>query len=178
MGIYPKIQSPCPYADRLDQIMVGDHCTKCERSVVDITAMADREREALIAGCETELCVSYSLPVKGAMAAAAMSAALGMAAPAFAAADVDAVADPQTTDAADVATDAEAAEMDFVLIVGGLKEPKRTMWVKARDAQRPAGMAELPVIYDDADSSDADSADQPAAPAKGEIAPAPVTPAS
>lgn len=158
MSLFPRIQSPCPYSDRLDEVMVGSHCNMCQRDVIDISALSDAERMALVAGCDGEICVSYTVAAKGALAAAALGAALGMGAPAMAG-DTDAVAEAQVSDAAaqdaaDVAADDEVANY---IIVGGLKEPKRTVWLKAPVAERPANLAELPVVYED------DPADQSAA---------------
>jgi hypothetical protein len=150
MSLFPKIQSPCPYSDRLGEVMVGNHCNMCERDVIDISALSDAERMALVAGCDSEICVSYTVAARGALAAAALGAALGMGAPAMAA-DGDAlldaqVSDPAAQDAADAAADDEVL---YPIIVGGLKEPKRTVWLKAPAAARPANMAELPVVYED-----------------------------
>lgn len=150
MSLFPRIQSPCPYSDRLDQVMTGSHCSMCDRDVIDISALSDAERMALIAGCDGEICVSYSVAAKGALAAAALGAALGMGAPAMAA-DTDAVQDAQVSDvAAQDATDAaDDDEVANYIIVGGLKEPKRTVWLKAPAAERPANLADLPVVYED-----------------------------
>lgn len=158
MSLFPRIQSPCPYSDRLDEVMLGSHCSMCQRDVIDISAMSDGERMALVADCDGEVCVSYTVAAKGALAAAALGAALGMGAPAFAT-DANAAQDAQVSDAAtqDASDAAAAAEVTDYIIVGGLKEPQRTVWFKAPAATRPANMADLPVVYED------EPADQPAA---------------
>lgn len=138
MALFPRIQSPCPYKDRLGEVMVGDSCGKCHRQVHDISAMSDAQRMALVAGCKDEICVSYSVVAKTALAAAAMSAALGM--PVAAAAET--VAATESLDAAE-----NPDEYMDVIIVGGLKTPKKTVWI---DTKRPAGLAKLPVVYEDA----------------------------
>ena len=83
MPPFPKIASPCPYVSNLAAIMDGDQCRMCKRQVFDLTAMSEGERLAFLAGCEEEVCVSYSIPVRPALRAAAIAAAL--AAPAAAA---------------------------------------------------------------------------------------------
>ncbi len=132
MALFPRIQSPCPYRDNLSAIMDGDFCRMCQRQVHDISAMSDDERVALIAGCKEEICVSYRVSAKTALAAAAMSAALGM---------------PMAAAAQDAGVQGFSDEGDYsqAIIVGGLKKPKQAKWV---DTKKPAGMAELPVVYE------------------------------
>jgi hypothetical protein len=137
MALFPRIQSPCPYKDRLGEVMVGDMCSQCDRQVHDITDLSDTQRLALVAGCKDEICVSYRLVAKTALAAAAMGAALGM--PVAAAADT--VTEAESLDVA------EDPNEYMEIIVGGLKTPKKTVWI---DTKRPANLAELPVVYEDA----------------------------
>lgn len=130
MAVFPRIQSPCPYKDRLGEVMQGDFCRMCERQVHDITAMSDAERIALVAGCKDEICVSYSLTAKTALAAAALGAAFGM---------------PAAAAAQDASAAVEDESYSMEIIVGGLKAPKDVAWVEAK---RPANLAELPVVYE------------------------------
>lgn len=76
MPLFPKIASPCPYVSDLAAIMDGDQCRMCKRQVFDLTAMSDDDRLAFLAGCEEEVCVSYSIPIRPALAAAALAAAI------------------------------------------------------------------------------------------------------
>ena len=62
MATYPRIQSPCPYIDRLASIMDGETCRMCRREVFDLTAMSDGARFAFLDGCAGEVCISYRLP--------------------------------------------------------------------------------------------------------------------
>jgi len=78
MPLFPKIAGPCPYVDRLSEIIDGDVCRMCSRQVFDLTAMTDGERLAFLAGCREEVCVSYSIPVRGAVRAAAIAAAIAV----------------------------------------------------------------------------------------------------
>jgi hypothetical protein len=124
MAIFPKIQSPCPYKSDLAAIMDGDICRMCRRQVVDITAMSDAERVALIAGCKDEICVRYAFPVRPAVAAAALAVA-AVAVPSAAAA----CSDPQVIE----------------VVVGGIKDPANVQYVKAPEDK---SVPELPVVYE------------------------------
>ncbi|MBN8500406.1 MAG: hypothetical protein J0M19_04570 [Sphingomonadales bacterium] len=132
MAIFPRIQSPCPYRDNLAAIMDGSFCRMCKREVHDISGLSDAERQALVASCKDEICVSYTVAAKTAVAAAALGAALGM--------PMAAAAQNASAAASEEIDDNEAA-----IIVGGLKQPKQTKWV---EVSRPSGMAELPVVYE------------------------------
>jgi predicted Fe-S protein YdhL (DUF1289 family) len=93
MPIFPQIQRPCPYKDRLASVMEGDFCRMCHRRVIDVTSMSDDERVVFMNGCEQEVCVSYRLPTAVAAAALAVAAA---AVPTVAAAAVPTEATPQS----------------------------------------------------------------------------------
>ncbi len=88
MPIFPQIQRPCPYKDRLASVMDGDFCRMCNRRVTDLTSMSDDERVAFMNGCEEEVCVSYRLPASSVVAAAALAVAV-VATPTAAAAQSD-----------------------------------------------------------------------------------------
>ncbi len=124
MALFPKIQNPCPYKGQLSAIMDGDTCRMCKREVFDLTAWSDDERVSFLKGCSGEVCVSYKLQVRPALAAAAL-AAMAIAAP--------------TAAAAQNATD------EMVVVVGGIKDPANVTFV-----EDPADNAipELPVAYD------------------------------
>src|ERR1700760_3664773 len=68
MALYPRIESPCPYKGNLADIMDGDVCRLCKREVFDLTAMGDAERVAFMKGCAGEVCVSYRMPMRTALA--------------------------------------------------------------------------------------------------------------
>lgn len=138
MALFPRIQSPCPYKGNLADIMVGSTCQLCQRDVIDLTAMSDAERINLVAGCADEICVSYRLPARTILAAAALGAGFGMAGLAQA-------QDAPPPSAAEAP--AEDVEENWI-IVGGLRAPEKAEWV---DASRPADMAELPVIEEGED---------------------------
>lgn len=151
MSLFPRIQSPCPYKGNLSDIMDGSQCRLCKREVHDLTALSVGERQALLNGCETEICVSYAVSARSVLAAAALAAA--------------AIAIPAHAQQAEPAASVDE-EVGYI-IVGGLRAPKHAQWVKDEPV---TDAPELPVIYDD-----------PApAPATGQavMTPAPVTPAA
>ena len=123
MALFPKIQSPCPYVDRLSSIMDGDMCRVCKREVFDLTHMSDDERVSFMKGCAGEVCVSYKIPVRVAAAAlAVVSVAMPMAA---------AACDDVTT---------------VIVTAGGIKDPANAAYIQIPDDHR---VSELPVIYED-----------------------------
>jgi len=129
MAIFPRIQSPCPYQADLTSILDGQMCRLCKREVFDLTALDDDARIAFMNGCKEEVCVSYSLPLRTALAAAVVLAA--SAAPMAAAAG-------------------EVAEVDIeyvVVVGGGIKDPSK---VEYFDDGSDAALAALPVVYEEA----------------------------
>lgn len=154
MSLFPKVQSPCPYKGKFADIMQGNQCRLCKREVIDLTAMDDEGRKAFLDACDTEVCISYRVGAKSALAAMAMSA---VAVPTAAAAQ----------DTADTADDTSAGieehfdDETMWIIVGGMKKPGDAEWIKdtpKRDHQ--AGTSALPVEYEDAGTSQS-KADKP-----------------
>ena len=81
--MFPRIDRPCPYADRLASVMDGDFCRMCKCTVFDLDAMAPRERRTFLKRTRDEdTCVTYR--VKPALAAMALVAAMTAASPAMA----------------------------------------------------------------------------------------------
>lgn len=129
MPMFPKIDGPCPYQARLAEIIEGEHCRLCKRDVFDLSAMTDDGRRAFLASCSGEICVSYRLPMRSALAAVAIAASVtGLPA---AAADT-----PLPVD-----TRGEA----IVIVGGAILDPRNaTMVEHAEDEATP----ELPVIVE------------------------------
>ena len=154
MSLFPKVQSPCPYKGKFADIMQGNQCRLCKREVIDLTAMDDEGRKAFLDACDTEVCISYRVGAKSALAAMAMSA---VAVPTAAAAQ-------DTADAADDTSAGIEEHFDdetMWIIVGGMKKPGDAEWIKdtpKRDHQ--AGTSALPVEYEDAGTSQS-KADKP-----------------
>lgn len=136
MARFPKIDSPCPYKSQLAAVLDGDFCRMCKRDVFDLSGWADGERLAFLSGCETEVCVRYTLPVRPVLAAAALAAAI-VAVPAHA----------QDTAPTAVEAGMPDEELDWV-VVGGIKDPKTAALVQVEDPA-DAAVPELPVVYDD-----------------------------
>lgn len=80
MSLLPLIQRPCPYLDRLESVMEGDHCRMCRRDVHDLTAMNDAQRTAFLAACRGDACIRYTFSAKPALAAALIAASVAVAA--------------------------------------------------------------------------------------------------
>jgi hypothetical protein len=74
MTPFPPIQRPCPHLDRLDAVIDAGFCRMCKRDVHDLTAMDERERAGFLAACGGGACVSYTMNVKPALAAALIAA--------------------------------------------------------------------------------------------------------
>lgn len=131
MGLFPKIQSPCPYKGPLSDILAADDvCRLCDREVHDLTAMTDGERKAFLGACAGEVCVRYSIPTRPALAALAAGAAM-LAMPAM---------------AQDATAPVEPDPMMMDIIVGGMRAPQNAEWVEASEVA--AGPA-LPIVYED-----------------------------
>ena len=79
MSLFPLIQRPCPYIDRLDSVMEGDFCRMCRREVHDLTGMDEAGRAVFLASCGGDACVRYTLDVKPALAAALIAASVAVA---------------------------------------------------------------------------------------------------
>jgi hypothetical protein len=109
--MFPRIDRPCPYVDRLASVMDGDFCRMCKRNVIDLDAMEAGARRAFLAGCAEETCVTYRLPVRSALAAAALAAAVA-ALPAAA----------QDAPPAEDATTAPATDQDYIVLAGGIRQ--------------------------------------------------------
>ncbi len=143
MPLFPKIQSPCPYKSQLAAVMDGDFCRMCERQVFDLSGLGDGERRAFLAGCAEEVCVSYRVPLRTALASAALAVAAA-AAPAAAQQPAPVAATVEPDFAAE-----EIAEDDLsmdVIIVGGIKDPSKAEFVEVSEDET---VPELPVVYED-----------------------------
>ena len=140
MAFFPKIQSPCPYKGNLAAVMDGSMCRMCKREVHDLTGWSDGERVAFLAGCETEVCVSYRI-VRPALAAAALAAAT-LPTVAFA---QDTAAAP-TAEAATPAAPEQISIDDMEVMVGGITDPANAEFASAEEL---AAIPEVPVAYED-----------------------------
>ena len=150
---FPKIDTPCPYKATLGTVMDGDFCRMCRRTVVDLDAMSAADRDDFLAGCEGEICVSYT--VRPALAAAAIAAAAMVPTAAYAQ-DV-----PVAPPVAQVAQPVDVPEEDetMIIVVGGIKDPRHAKRIdNPADAKLPA----IPVVYDD----EAEAVPAPTAPVR------------
>jgi hypothetical protein len=122
MAIFSKIQSPCPYKGKLADILDGEMCRLCSRRVHDLP----QERVALIQGCSDEICVTYALALRPAIAAAMSIAALGA---------------PMAS-----AQNLLGGEEPIVVAAGGITDPANVEYISDAAAEAPP---ELPVVYED-----------------------------
>jgi predicted Fe-S protein YdhL (DUF1289 family) len=149
MPIYPKIQSPCPYQDKLAAIMDGDMCRLCQRQVFDLTDWSDGERVSFLSSCQEQVCVSYRVPARSAIAIAALAAAALPSA--LAAQATSAPAPVATVTSAELAAQTTNAEQampagEIVVLGGKMLAPGDARYVEVpADEALPA----LPVAYDD-----------------------------
>jgi len=137
MGLFPKVENPCPIKDKLDDIMDGDFCTHCHRNVFDLTQMTTAERQTFLADCQGEICVSYSIPVKKLAKGAALTTA----------ASLGSVLPIAAQDAAPALSDEDLycySEDDWI-IVGGIREAGEALWI---DAESEQNLSEIPEIVD------------------------------
>ena len=74
MTPFPPIQRLCPHLDRLGEVVDAGFCRMCSREVHDLTAMDARKRAGFLAARRGETCVSYTMNVKPALAAALIAA--------------------------------------------------------------------------------------------------------
>jgi len=146
MALFPKIQSPCPYKDQLASVMDGDQCRLCKRQVFDLTEMTDEHRVSFMAGCAAEVCVSYRLPLRPALAAAAAAAAL---------------ATPMAAAAQDAGAAEPFADIEVMVIVGGIKDLSNVEYV---DTDETAAAPELPVVYEAPGEASTGTTGQPVSP--------------
>lgn len=143
MGMFPKIQSPCPYQANLSAIMDGDMCRMCKRQVFDLTAMDDAGRIAFFETCEPEVCVSYAVPIRSALGAAALAAAAVAALPA-AAQNVPA---PQEVTVAAASADIPGDDEEILVVGGGIR-PRTVQFVEVKGEDKDKHVPELPVIVE------------------------------
>ena len=115
MAVYPKIDSPCPYADRLAEVVQGGFCRMCKRDVHDLSGMDDAARLAFVDACGVqETCISYRIPRSLAAAVIAASAVAAMPA---AAQEVSPPA--QTVSAPQPAPQPEPEDEEMIVVTGG-----------------------------------------------------------
>lgn len=143
MGLFPKVESPCPYVDRLDDVITDDFCAMCERNVFDLTEMSSKDRQIFMASCSGEVCVSYKIPAKLPGRKLATSAALTLAVlPGLAAAQD---APQQTTDNEDL-----YCQWDEI-IVGGIRKAEEALWI---DTEAEKHLSDIPETTDLVDNKD------------------------
>ena len=144
MAIFPKVERHCPVKSSLSEYMDGDMCRLCERQVFDLNGMSDAGRQAFMASCTDEVCVSYKIPLRGLAAAAA----LGAAAVSIPAAAQDTLVELEADQAGYEELEKCVDEFQVIewIIVGGIKDPTEAEYI---DTEEDLETPELPVTYED-----------------------------
>jgi len=145
MQFFPKVHSPCPYKGALSEIMDGDVCRLCQREVHDFTGMAEDAKRALFESCTGEICVTYRIDARPALAALAIGAGV-MAPTALAAQDAELAA------ASEEVSLGEGSDERIMIIVGGARRTEAD-WRSAEDIREAHQKRPLPVVYDDESAS-------------------------
>ena len=127
--------------------MDGDMCSKCNRQVHNLDAMSELERTAFLATCEAEICVSYSIPLRRTIAAAAVGASLM----ATSAAAGEAATDYQPTPISTSTVQATEHPAVMYVIVGGVKNATTADYI---DTEEDLHIPEISVIYEDDETSE------------------------
>lgn len=157
MQFFPKVHSPCPYKGALSDIMDGDVCRLCKREVHDLTGMAEDAKRALFEGCADEICVTYRIDTRPALAALAIGAGV-MAPTALAARE----AAPVTASPASAVTSEDflAEDSQLVIIVGGAR-PAAAEWQSEEQIRQAHPQRTLPVVYEDEPAGRTERSGQP-----------------
>jgi len=148
MGLFPLVQSPCPYKGPLKDILDGSICRLCDREVHDISALSEAERIELVSGCTDEICVTYKVSKRSAIAALALGAAAS-------AMPVAAYAQTAGTESGPQQATAAPPEELMEIIVGRLRAPRKARWASDRPVAKGR---ELPVVFEPGQPHEADTA--------------------
>ena len=132
MSEYPKIDSPCPIKWDVLPEPGNSFCQHCRRHVHNLSAMSIKERKRFMKSCGDSVCVAYAIKPKlkeqKIVWAAAMAASVMVTVPGLAAAACDPISEVE----------------EFVVVMGGVKDPANAQWSDERNVKPP----ELPIIYD------------------------------
>lgn len=143
---FPRIQSPCPYKGNIAAILENDICRLCKREVFDLTDMSEKEQASFFKSCSGDVCVRYSLPVRGAAVASLALAATALPAAAQEISQADISVSYSNFDDLQI-TPSEICpdeEWSDVIFVGGIKDVSA---IEMIDPSDEVDLADLPVIY-------------------------------
>jgi hypothetical protein len=135
----PVITSPCPLRWNAAPRAGKDFCGQCQRRVHNLDALTEDQRVAFLGGCETTVCVFYT--VRRPRAAAA-TLGLGLAAVGALAAGAAPAQEAQTENP--VAGE-YCDPFDEVVVTGGVVPDAGLQWIDEAEAQAPA-KPDLPQI--------------------------------
>jgi hypothetical protein len=148
----PRIDSPCPVADRPLPAGASDHCSLCDRQVHNLDRMSGRERREFMSACGGKVCVAYTIKLparlRGAGSVAAL-AALALTSLPAAAGGPDDAADDATVGAMSPLPGNDRLpfcdDLSEVVVTGGVTRADQAEWVDDGTDAPP----ELPTMEDD-----------------------------
>ena len=128
MARVPVITSPCPLRWQGAPQPGQDFCGQCQRRVHNLDLMSAAQREEFLAGCDGQVCVSYTV-----RRAARLPTAVGLG---IAAAALGAGASADAPQWVTVIPDSPACDMQWI-VVGGTEAGDKLQWVDEAEAQLP-----------------------------------------
>jgi len=126
MSRVPVITSPCPLRWRGSPMPGMDFCGHCQRRVHNLDLMSTQEREAFLASCSGNVCVSYSVP-RAARIPLAVGLSLAVLAGSANAGDLPSGPDNPYSNIVDV----------YDLTVGGTDAGEKLQWLDPAEAKLP-----------------------------------------
>lgn len=137
MSKVPVITSPCPLRWRESPQAGRDFCGHCQRRVHNLDGMNQVQREAFLAGCTGEVCVSYTIkrsrwPALAAGLGLASGLAGGVQAQDEETTYPTTVTGPQCEELGDV------DHLENMVILGGTLSKDALRWVDESEVERPA----------------------------------------
>lgn len=152
MARVPRIDSPCPIADRALPAGASDHCPVCNRRVHNLDRMNARERRDFLGACAGKVCVAYTVKLparwRGVGTAAALAAMALATRPAAADPPDSAMAAPPTGAMSPLPGNDALPNCDTlseVVVTGGVTRGDQAEWLDDGADAPP----ELPTIEDD-----------------------------
>jgi hypothetical protein len=135
----PVITSPCPLRWNAAPQPGKDFCGQCQRRVYNLDTLSDAQRVAFLSGCDTKVCVFYTVRRPRAAAAAL---GFGLAAAGTLAAGT---APAQEAPAENPVAGEYCDPFEDILEVGGIVADDSLQWVDEAEAQAPT-RPDLPQI--------------------------------
>lgn len=136
MSKFPKIQGTCPYQDSISEFMDGEICKLCDRKVHNLDAMDESQRLRFLKSSKNEICVSYSLPSKKALAVAAIAASLSA---------LPVAAQDEAATSLSEQHEEGALILPDIVVVGAIKDTDNVEYI---DTEEDLQIPEVPLVYE------------------------------